>query len=102
MNKIYADVTEDYSVDGPNFQWVVLASEAEEREATLRSDRDAEKEMKAKARSQRDVQTIRAGGLQTRLQSVQKYVEKLIDQSKNQDSVATGYLSDILDVIKGK
>lgn len=81
-----------------------LAREAALREQleTLRSDRDAEKEMKAKARSQRDVQTIRAGDLQTRLQAVQKYVEKLIDQSKNQDSIATGCLSDILYVIKEK
>ena len=38
MNKIYADVTEDDLVDLPNFQWVVLASEAEEREAALREE----------------------------------------------------------------
>lgn len=38
MNKIYADVTEDENVDEPNFQWVVLASEAEEREAALREE----------------------------------------------------------------
>ena len=41
MNKIYADVTEDENVDEPNFQWVVLASEVEEREAALTDYLDA-------------------------------------------------------------
>lgn len=46
-----------------------LAREAVLREelATIRADRDAEKKMKAKARDQRDVQTIRACELQQRL-----------------------------------
>lgn len=46
-----------------------LGREAALREelATIRADRDAEKEMKAKARDQRDVQTIRACELQQRL-----------------------------------
>lgn len=35
MNKIYADVTEDDLVNEPNFQWVVLATEVEDREAAL-------------------------------------------------------------------
>lgn len=38
MNKIYADVSEDENVDEPNFQWVVLASEAEEREDALQEE----------------------------------------------------------------
>lgn len=42
MNTIYADVNEDDSVDEPNFQWVVLASEVEEREAALREELEAE------------------------------------------------------------
>lgn len=79
-----------------------LASEAALREelATIRADRDAEKEMKAKARGQRDVQTIRAGDLQQRLTVADQYVQRLIDCSKGKDSIATGYLSDILDVLK--
>ena len=36
-----------------------------------------------------------------RLTTAEQYVQKLIDASENQDSIATGYLSDILNVIKG-
>lgn len=39
--------------------------------------------------------------LQQRLTISEKYVQRLVNCSKNQDSIATGYLSDILDVIKG-
>lgn len=37
-----------------------------------------------------------------RLTAAEQFVQKLIDCAKNQDSIATGYLSDILDVIKGE
>lgn len=37
-----------------------------------------------------------------RLTAAEQFVRKLIDCAKNQDSIATGYLSDILDVIKGE
>lgn len=48
---------------------LAVAREEKLREelASIRADRDAEKEMKAKARDQRDVQTIRACELQQRL-----------------------------------
>ena len=42
-----------------------------------------------------------ANQLQQRLTTAEKYVQRLVNCSKNQDSIATGYLSDILDVIKG-
>lgn len=56
-----------------------LAREAALREelATIRADRGAEKEMKAKARGQRDVQTIRAGALQQRLAVAEQRVDCL-------------------------
>lgn len=68
--------------------------------ATIYSDRDAEKEMKAKARDQRDVQTIRACELQQRLTVAEQRVQRMVDCSKGQDSIATGYLSDILALLK--
>lgn len=48
---------------------LAVAREEKLREelASIRADRDAEKEMKAKARDQRDVQTIRAYELKQRL-----------------------------------
>lgn len=36
-----------------------------------------------------------------RLNDAENFVQKMVDCTKGQDSVATGYLSDILDVIKG-
>lgn len=36
-----------------------------------------------------------------RLTDAENFVQKMVDCTKGQDSVATGYLSDILDVIKG-
>ena len=38
--------------------------------------------------------------LQQRLTVAEKLVQKLVDCSKGQDSIATGYLSDILDSLK--
>lgn len=59
--------------------------------ATIRADRDAEKKMKAKARDQRDVQTIRACELQQRLTvaeqqlSIQdRFVGYLLDQCEGE------------------
>lgn len=40
--------------------------------------------------------------MQKRLADAEIFVQKMVDCSKGQDSIATGYLSDILDVIKGK
>lgn len=40
--------------------------------------------------------------LQQSLNDSEKFVQKMADCTKGQDSVATGYISDILDVIKGK
>ena len=149
MNEIYADVTEDYSVDGPNFQWVVLASEVEEREAALREELDKANDKIDKAWNlshaldhqgfipgaldawKRPVKqhlpydfsgnpgasatqycngwndsggywSAHAKDIQQRLTLAEQFVQKLIDCTKNQDSIATGYLSDILDVIKGE
>ena len=45
LNQIYADVNEDDSVGEPNFQWVVLASEALAREAALREELDRNKSL---------------------------------------------------------
>ena len=144
MNKIYADVNEDENVDEPNFQWVVLASEAgghqellkrelgiaaeqlcdyedkisslneslviwkvkaceaAEREAALREELDLLKptfestfDAAQRDRTERDA-------LQQRLTVAEQFVQRLIDFTKNQDSITTGYLSDILNVIKGK
>lgn len=39
--------------------------------------------------------------LQRRLTEAESFVQKMVDCTKGQDSVATGYLSDILDMIKG-
>ena len=39
--------------------------------------------------------------LQQRLAETLEFVQKMVDCTKGQDSVATGYLSDILDFIKG-
>lgn len=39
--------------------------------------------------------------IHNRLTDAEKFVQKMVDCTKGQDSVATGYLSDILDVIKG-
>lgn len=39
--------------------------------------------------------------LQQRLTVAEQFVQKMVDCTKGQDSVATGYLSDILDMIKG-
>lgn len=36
-----------------------------------------------------------------RLNAAEQFVQKMVDCTKGQDSIATGYLSDILDVIKG-
>lgn len=36
-----------------------------------------------------------------RLTDAEKFVQKMVDCTKGQDSIATGYLSDILDVVKG-
>lgn len=68
-----------------------LAREASLREelATIYSDRDAEKEMKAKARDQRDVQTIRACELQQRLTVAERREsearEELLELSRKLD-----------------
>lgn len=123
MNKIYADVSEDYSVDGPNFQWVVLASEvqvelsslneslgiwkvkaceAAEREASLREELSMERNITTGQRKSLDVCAEQINTLQKRLTVAEQFVQRMADCSKNQDSIATGYLSDILDVIKGK
>jgi hypothetical protein len=68
-----------------------LAREAALREelATIYSDRDAEKKMKAKARDQRDVQTIRACELQQRLTVAEQRVTKL-----------TGILRDVSEYVR--
>ena len=60
-----------------------LGREAALREelATIRADRDAEKKMKAKARDQRDVQTIRACELKQRLTVAEKLLQRVIDSS---------------------
>ena len=52
MNKIYADV--DYTAVEPSFQWVVLASEAEEREAALREELEGVKYTRRKFCQERD------------------------------------------------
>lgn len=39
--------------------------------------------------------------LQQRLTDAENFLQKMVDCTKGQDSVATGYLSDILDVLKG-
>lgn len=39
--------------------------------------------------------------LQQRLTVAERYVQKMIDCSQGQDSIATGYLAEILDAIKG-
>ena len=39
--------------------------------------------------------------LQRRLTEAESFVQKMVDCTKGQDSIATGYLSDILDVLKG-
>lgn len=36
-----------------------------------------------------------------RLTDAENFVQKMVDCTKGQDSIATGYLSDILDMIKG-
>lgn len=43
----------------------------------------------------------RESSLHLRLAIISEFVQKLVDCSKDQERVATGYLSDILDVIKG-
>lgn len=57
-----------------------------------------------------DVLTLEKGGqlivrdmhdYRQRLTDAEKFVQKMVDCTKGQHSVATGYLSDILDVIKG-
>lgn len=69
-----------------------LGREAALREelATIYSDRDAEKEMKAKARDQRDVQTIRACELQRRLAVAEQRAEMLEREFKKLRDVAHG------------
>lgn len=44
---------------------------------------------------------VEGDALQQRLTDAECFVQKMIDCSKGQDSIASGYLSDILDVIKG-
>lgn len=95
MNKIYADVSDIEVGAEPDCQWVVLASEVEEREAALTDHLDA-------ALRQVKANWDYAQDKQQRLTATEQFVQKLIDCTKNQDSIATGYLSDILDVIKGE
>ena len=90
MNKIYIDINLGFTKK-TNFQWVVLASDAEEREAEIGRLYDS-----VVHRSNRE-----RAALQQRLTATEQFVQKMVDCSKNQDSIATGYLSDILDVIKG-
>ena len=67
-----------------------LEREAALREelATIYSDRDAEKEMKAKARDQRDVQTIRACELQQRLTVAEKRASVLESAAREMIRIA--------------
>lgn len=110
MNKIYANVNEDENVDEPNFQWVVLASEAEEREAALQEELAKFKAGCVDLSSQvRELEHkmdyykgegLRADALQQRLTVAEQRVQRMVDCSKGQDSIATGYLSDILALLK--
>ena len=44
---------------------------------------------------------LRIAELERRLSETEEFVNKMVYCTKGQDSIATGYLSDILDVIKG-
>lgn len=73
MNKIYADVTEDNLVDLPNFQWVVLASEAEEREAALQEELDTLRESYELMRDRKNSIVF----LQQRLTDAEKLLQRV-------------------------
>lgn len=47
-------------------------------------------------------QRVKIDDLQQRLVYAREYVQKIAYSAKGQDSIATGYLSDILDVLGGK
>ena len=44
---------------------------------------------------------LRIAELERRLSEAEEFLNKMVYCTKGQDSIATGYLSDILDVIKG-
>ena len=44
---------------------------------------------------------LRIADLERRLSETEEFLNKMVYCTKGQDSIATGYLSDILDVIKG-
>lgn len=44
----------------------------------------------------------KAADLERRLSETEAFLNKMVYCTKGQDSIATGYLSDILDVLKGK
>lgn len=44
---------------------------------------------------------LRIAELERRLSETEEFLNKMVYCTKGQDSIATGYLSDILDVIKG-
>ncbi len=80
------------------------ANEAERREAALREELatsraafkeelDGVKYTRRKFRQERD-------SLQQRLTEAERYVQKMIDCSQGQGSIATGYLADILAKLK--
>lgn len=68
--------------------------------ATVYSDRDAEKEMKAKARDQRDVQTIRACELQRRLTVAEQRVDLLEGLLKSGSSPTYAHCSAVMEALK--
>ena len=44
---------------------------------------------------------LRIAEIERRLSETEEFLNKMVYCTKGQDSIATGYLSDILDVIKG-
>ena len=44
---------------------------------------------------------LRIAELERRLSETEEFLNKMVYCTKGQDSIATGYLSDILDVLKG-
>lgn len=44
---------------------------------------------------------LRIADLERRLSETEEFLNKMVYCTKGQDSIATGYLSDILDVLKG-
>ena len=83
---------------------VADCNEAERRESALREELatsrtafkeelDGVKYTRRKFRQERDA-------LQQRLTDAERYVQKMVDCSQGQDSIATGYLADILGKLK--